>query len=240
MAVSSNIHVDTFVKDPIIDRRAIGLFEHLNYPAWERFMDEKMKMIFEKGGTIVDIGGGLRIDASRGDGEDAGRVRRFKRLSMQSHVQYKTTDYTDAYHPDFVEDIHALSFADNSIDSIICIATLEHVYHPIKAAEEIVRVLKPGGMGFIYAPFVYRYHAHKSDYRDYYRYTKDGWGYLFRDCATVEISPVRGLFESLLRFTPLHRIPLLPRLMRTVDYAGKTMRAISEVQTSGYNVFVVK
>lgn len=240
MAVSQDVRVDTFVKDPEMHRERISQWRHLTNPTWDRFMESRVKRIFEKGGRIVDIGGGLRIDATRGDKEDPACVALYKRYLSLPSVDFKVTDYTDAYHPDFVEDLHALSFPDDSVDGIFCIAALEHVFDPKKAAEEIVRVLKPGGMAFVYAPFAYRYHAHKSDYRDYFRYTKDGWAYLFRGCASVELCPVRGLFETLLRFTPLHAFRPFTLLARMLDSSCKAMRAVSEVQTSGYNVFVVK
>lgn len=240
MVVSKEVRVDTFVKDITMVRGPISLAQHLRSSLWERFMEDRVTRIFERGGTIIDIGGGLRIDATRSDREEPALVRKYKKFLTRPNVHYKITDYTDTYKPDYVEDIHALSFGDHSIDGLFCIATLEHVYDPIKATAEIVRVLKPGGMAFVYAPFVYRYHAHKHDYRDYYRFTKDGWGYLFRECSSVELCPVRGLFESLLRFTPLHTFPPFSLCARMVDSSCRTMREISEVQTSGYNIFLTK
>jgi|GEM_PF-267081 len=240
MVVSQEVRVDTFVRDGTMYRDPISLFQHLSTPLWERFMESRVKKIFEQGGTIIDIGGGLRIDETRSDREDPTRVKKYKKFLSDPSINYKITDYTNTYKPDYIEDIHALSFEDNSIEGLFCIAALEHVYDPLKATAEIVRVLKPGGMAFVYAPFVYRYHAHQHDYRDYYRFTKDGWGYLFRQCSTLEFCPVRGLFESLLRFTPLHTFSPFTLGARILDYSSPKMRSISEVQTSGYNVFFIK
>jgi SAM-dependent methyltransferase len=217
-----------------------GLFTKLRTPSWDCMYHQYAASIFEKGGTIVDIGGGLRIDQTRGNRANAGMVKLFGHYLTRPNVQYKITDYTNQYHPDFVEDIHKLSFQDNSIDGLFCIAVLEHVYDPKRAAEEIVRVLKPGGHALIYVPFVYRYHAHANDYRDYFRYTKDGIAYLFRDCAEITLCPVRGLFETLLRFLPLHAIPLFQYAARFLDQSTAVMRSISAKQTSGYNVFIRK
>jgi SAM-dependent methyltransferase len=240
MVVSKDVRVDTFVKDVTIYQNPLSLVQHLKTPYWEKYMDERVSEIFMTGGKIIDIGGGLRIDKSRCDREDPGRIKRFGHFLEDENVDYKVTDYTDEYHPDFVEDIHNLSFESDSIDGLFCIATLEHVYDPIKATSEIVRVLKPGGKAFVYAPYIYRYHAHRRDYRDYYRFSKDGWGYMFRDCSNVEVCPVRGLFESLIRFTPLHLVPGMSRFGRLLDSSCGKMRSISEVQTSGYNVFITK
>jgi SAM-dependent methyltransferase len=208
---------------------------------WDDYFDTAVHSIFQKGGLILDIGGGLRIDASKGDKLNEVSWNKFKHYLSQPNVHYKVTDYTDQYHPDYVEDIHKLSFPDNSIDSLFCLAVLEHVYDPKRAAEELIRVLKFGGKALLYVPFIYRYHANvTSDYKDYFRYSKDGIAFLFRTCSTVEICPVRGLFESLLRFTPLHTFRPLQKLLRFFDWHSARMRLISERQSSGYFITIVK
>lgn len=210
-------------------------------PFWDSYIENRVKSMFEKGGLMVDIGGGLRIDGARGDKVNAQNVKLFGKYLSDAKVQYKVTDYTDKYHPDFVEDIHRLSFGDGSIDALFCLAVLEHVYDPKKAAEELVRVLKKGGEGFLYVPWMYRYHANiTEDYKDYFRYSKDGISYLFRECEQIEICPVRGLFESLLRFTPLHSFTPLALLLRWIDWSSAKMRKISERQTSGYFIHIRK
>jgi SAM-dependent methyltransferase len=190
---------------------------------------------------MMDIGGGLRIDAARGNCVNTLMQSQFSQYLKNPNVHYKVTDYTDQYHPDFVEDIHKLSFADASVDGLFCMAVLEHVYDPKKAAEEIMRVLKKDAEAFLYVPFIYRYHANSTeDYKDYFRYSKDGIAYLFRDCSSITICPVRGIFESLLRFIPLHRFSPFNLLCRIIDWQIPAIRNISERQTSGYFIHLVK
>lgn len=210
-------------------------------PFWDAFFTESVHEVFRHGGFIVDIGGGLRIDGTRGDRMDGKLHREFSRYLSDPSVRFHVTDYTDKYRPDSVQDIHALSFADASVDGLFCIAVLEHVYDPKKAAEEVLRVLKPGSPALVYVPFIYRYHGTVTeDYRDYYRYSKDAIAYLFRNAARVEICPVRGIFESLLRFTPLHRIPGLNACARAVDWSTNGLRRISAKQASGYFIRIVR
>lgn len=210
-------------------------------PFWDSYYEDTAHQIFKKGGLVVDLGGGLRIDATRGDRADAKNVKRFAQYLTDPNVTFHVTDYTDKYHPDSTQDIHALIFEDGSIDGLFCLAVLEHVYDPKKAAEEVTRVLKPGGIGLLYVPFIYRYHATVTeDYRDYYRYSKDGLAYLFRGCASIELCPVRGLFESLLRFTPLHTLPGLSRLARWIDWSSQKMISISQKQASGYFIKIIR
>jgi SAM-dependent methyltransferase len=232
--------VDFKIPDPIM-HPAKGAWSMLRRPMWDDFFESAVRRIFERGGLVVDIGGGLRIDEARGDKADPKRVAMFGKYLTDARVQYKVTDYTAQYHPDFVEDIHQLSFANDSIDSLFCLAVLEHVYDPKKACEELTRVLKKGGLGLIYVPFMYRYHANVTeDYKDYYRYSKDGIGYLLRNCRHVEICPVRGLFESLLRFTPLHQFAPLRGITRLMDWGPARMKMISQRQSSGYLIVIEK
>ncbi len=50
-------------------------------------------------------------------------------------------------------DIHAMPFADNHFDVVLCNHVLEHVDNDIQAMGEIYRVLKPGGWAILQVPF---------------------------------------------------------------------------------------
>jgi len=65
---------------------------------------------------------------------------------------------------DRVEDLANLSLADGTAPTIICVETLEHVFEARKAVEEMVRVLKPGGIMLVAAPLDFHIHDHPSDY----------------------------------------------------------------------------
>jgi SAM-dependent methyltransferase len=56
---------------------------------------------------------------------------------------------------DEIEDITNLSYLDNSIDSVICISVLQHVFDFNQAISEIIRVLKPGGKALITNGFLF-------------------------------------------------------------------------------------
>lgn len=202
---------------------------------WDEWSDEKLRKLFTEKPRVLDIGGGLRIDRDRNNRYND---RRAKWLTpLVEKIQYVILDKVPDYHPDIVGDVHELPLPDNSEDAIACIAVLEHVENPIKAMEEIYRVLKPGGYALIYVPFLFYYHAAPGYYGDFWRFTKDSLEELSKKFSSREIVSVRGAFETWIKLSPFGRWNMLLELAYMVDRAtGK----IHSDQTSGYNVFLVK
>jgi SAM-dependent methyltransferase len=76
---------------------------------------------------------------------------------------------------DRIEDIHHLTFADNSIGTMLSFETLEHVADPVRAVQEMHRVLRPGGLLAISSLMFFPIHEHPSDY---WRFTPEGFAML--------------------------------------------------------------
>lgn len=188
---------------------------------WEKFFEDKIKEIAEEK-AILDVGGGFPFQKGMGQ---------FKHLFK--NCDYKTMDLAPEYKPDIVGDIHNIPMENGSVDAIICKAVLKHVYDPVRAVNEMHRILKKGGKMLFYAPFLYAYH-HNEIYDDYYRYTEDGLRYLFREFSSIEICPVRGNLETLLYLTPVRRSKILTAICRFFD------RFFSGKQASGYYLFAIK
>jgi len=196
---------------------------------WGKFFDKKIKEI-AKENIILDIGGG---------GGFAKELAKYKKYF--TNCQYKSLDFDPETKPDILADAHQLPFESNSIDAIICKAVLEHVQEPQKVVEEIFRVLRPGGKGFVYVPFLYCYHGSGKKYKDYYRFTKDGIEYLFRKFSKIEICSVRGYFETityLLPYPDKFPINILVSLARFLDKISEKYQ--SKNQVSGYHIFLIK
>ncbi|XOV81727.1 MAG: methyltransferase domain-containing protein [bacterium] len=64
--------------------------------------------------------------------------------------------------PHVMADAHNLPFKDNTFDLVTSMAVSEHLISPITAAQEIYRVLKPGGTYFGSSAFVYCFHDKAS------------------------------------------------------------------------------
>jgi SAM-dependent methyltransferase len=65
---------------------------------------------------------------------------------------------------DQVEDVSAISLADASAGTVLCIETFEHVFEVRRAFDEVYRILRPGGVFVITAPLNFRIHGYPDDY----------------------------------------------------------------------------
>jgi SAM-dependent methyltransferase len=96
--------------------------------------------------------------------------------------EYIGCDYQEGPNVDQVEDIRNLSFADESVGTVICVETLEHVIDPIRGVQEIHRVLKPGGVAILTSVMFFPVHDHPHDY---FRYTPEGFDSLMAPFETT-------------------------------------------------------
>ena len=71
---------------------------------------------------------------------------------------------------DRVEDLRALTLADDSVGTALCLETLEHCDDPFAACRELARVVRPGGVCVVSTPFLLGIHGYPSDY---FRYTPE-------------------------------------------------------------------
>ena len=120
---------------------------------------------------------------------------------------------------------------DNSFDSALCTAVLEHLEEPESALRECHRVLKPGGCALYTVPFIW--HLHEEP-RDFFRYSKHGLGYLFEKVGfqILELSSLSGFwvtFGQLLVYN-LYRFNRGPlRWSGMIPLSGLTVQGIAYV-----------
>jgi len=82
---------------------------------------------------------------------------------------------------DIVDDLTTLTkIEDNSVANIMCADVIEHTENPWKVIENFHRVLKPDGVMFLTAPFIWHMHGYeltKGDWKsrvDYWRFSPLG------------------------------------------------------------------
>jgi SAM-dependent methyltransferase len=101
-----------------------------------------------------------------------------KALALKHGKTYTSLDIEPHPSVDIVGDVLNPPIPDNSYDTIISTQVMEHVRKPWIMAQQIERILKPGGISIVTAPFITPFHA---DPHDYFRYTEMGMKSLFED-----------------------------------------------------------
>lgn len=113
-------------------------------------------------GRVLDFGGGENANY-----RDA--MGRWMRNAI-----YESVNVDPAISPTYLVVPGApLPVADSSVDIVVTLNTLEHVYDAEFVLAEFARVLKSNGRVVITVPFLFRIHGHPDDY---FRGTPSWWG----------------------------------------------------------------
>lgn len=101
---------------------------------------------------------------------------------------------------------------DEYFDVIVSVSCFAHFSNPFKAAREIMRILKPGGITYHYTPFSSYYHKAPIDF---WRYSKDAFEYLFKfleplrvefNCGARRRNFIGSSLSAIDKFDPLFQI----------------------------------
>ena len=87
---------------------------------------------------------------------------------------------------DIVCDLHDLPEDIGEFDVVICNAVLQYCHDPRRVADNLLRVLKPGGLLFVDAPWVQPY---CPDMPDRYRFSKEALCDVFKAFEPIECGP---------------------------------------------------
>ncbi|MDR3622072.1 MAG: methyltransferase domain-containing protein [Paludisphaera borealis] len=94
-------------------------------------------------------------------------------------------EYSIFRHTDVVGDAHKLPFASESFDAVVTFNTFEHLINPNVAANEIHRVLKPGGRLILHTAFLQP--VHEPPYH-FYNTTEYGLRNWFRNFHVEDVT----------------------------------------------------
>jgi len=128
--------------------------------------------------------------------------------------EYIGVDTLPALKPDITADAWDIPLPNQQFDGIVLNQSLEHIAMTDATIKEIYRLLRPGGLVIITVPHSMKTHAsaspsssapvHNFDTQDhpiwrvdYYRFTKFGLIYAFRDFQTVSIKETSGYIGTL-------------------------------------------
>lgn len=193
--------------------------------------DALVHMLPYVSGRTVDLGAG---------------TAKYKPLIQPHTTEYITFDLSPHSSIDVVGDIEATPFADNEFDTVVSTQVLEHVRRPWMVAQEIHRILKPGGILILTAPFLVQHHGHPDDY---FRFTTSGITTLFEDQG-FEIIESAGygktfsVLSEMLHFTffnpyskPLSRIKR--KVLAIIQSTLRKLDTRSKSKTIYANVYVI-
>lgn len=153
----------------------------------EPIVDEAFRTLSRKN-IVIDIGGGSPW---------SGIIDTYRSIFDNNNAKYLCLDISIEGKPHIQGDILSLPFASKSVDGLVVNAVLEHIPNPWKAVCEMYRILKPGGVLFMYVPFLYPYHRAP---KDYFRFSHDGIIALLHSFSKIKIQGGEGYLCTTLRF----------------------------------------
>ncbi len=135
-------------------------------------------------GNLIDIGCGIKPYAA------------LMKPYVNEHVGVDHLESLhDAGNRDLVGTAYEIPVENESFDTALCSAVLEHLEEPELAIRECFRVMKSGGHAIYTVPFIW--HLHEEP-RDFYRFSKYGLRYLFEKSGfeIVEIKALSGFWVT--------------------------------------------
>jgi len=126
-----------------------------------------------------DLEGSMVLDVAPQSHEGA------REYFRKSRVETLDIDATSGatYIADLCED-NSIILPSERFDAIVCTEVLEHVLNPFKAVDELMRILKPGGVCLVSTPFNLRIHGPLPDC---WRFTEHGIRSLFGKFTSVTV-----------------------------------------------------
>ena len=126
--------------------------------------------------VVLVIGG-----ATEGEG--------LRRILLDPGIRLVETDIYFGPRTTLICDAHDVPFQEATFDGVVIQEVLEHVVDPFRCADEIHRVLKPGGL--VYAETAFMQAVHEGRY-DFMRFTDLGHRRLFRRFQEIHRGAVAG------------------------------------------------
>jgi SAM-dependent methyltransferase len=88
------------------------------------------------------------------------------------NAEYIGCDMRSGTGVDEILNLHDIDKPEESVGTVLCLDTLEHVEYPYNALKEIHRILRPDGIAIISSVMKFRIHSHPYDY---WRFTPEAF-----------------------------------------------------------------
>ncbi|RYJ04256.1 MAG: class I SAM-dependent methyltransferase, partial [Actinomycetales bacterium] len=141
-------------------------------PVRDDRINEHLSLVLDKagitGGQVLEIGG---------RGYPRGKV-------FGDAFTYRNLDLVETGEGTIVGDITGCpEIADETFDVVLSVDVFEHIDRPWLAGEEMVRILKPGGLVYTSTLFSWRYHPCPIDF---WRYTPEALAFLMQGTESID------------------------------------------------------
>jgi SAM-dependent methyltransferase len=110
-------------------------------------------------------------------------------------------EYSIFKNTDVVADAHRIPFKNDSFDSVLAFNVFEHLHNPFTVAQEIYRILKPGGKVIIHSAFLQALHEEPCHFYNATKYGLMNWFSYFN----IQSCNVSGNFSPALALSWLSR-----------------------------------
>jgi SAM-dependent methyltransferase len=154
-------------------QRLVGMLLYFHHREITKLFRSIAEVFDRPGRVVVEIGAG-----------------RASKAELFSRALYVSTDFTTREGIDLVTTGGQLAFRDHSVDLVICMNVIEHVYDPECLLEETHRLLRRGGCLFLVTPFLFP--LHDIPY-DFFRYTEYSLKRLLNSYSKVHIHRIQWL-----------------------------------------------
>ena len=126
---------------------------------------------------------------------------------------------------DRIENIEKINAPDESVGSLLCLNTLEHVWDFFAALREMHRVLKPGGILVVSTPFDFIIHNYPGDY---WRFSPQALNLLTQDFPTRLIGYHGYEHDPRMTLAVAFKQNSMPQLQVKVDQLKDRFRQVAK------------
>ena len=145
------------------------------------FLSKEFKNICS-GKKVLSIGAGGEVNLI------------LNQYSKKNSFDMVSFDIDKNMQPDILGDICKFDFKEEKYDYVVIAEVLEHLHSPHLAISNIYSLLNHGGKIILTVPFIFPIHERPYDY---YRYTKYGLEFLFKDFSNLQIKERNSWLEAI-------------------------------------------
>ncbi len=229
-------HKHAVIKKQLLEREITDfeiffkLYEHSDVPIMrvmtsDNWVNEARRLFNREGCEILEVGSRV--------------VTGQKHRNLCERANYTGFDLYEGENVDVAGDAHRLSeYFDKKFDFIFSLVVFEHLAMPWVVAEEMIKLLKPGG--YIYVATHYAFSSHERPWH-FFQFSEQALKCLFPKAAGIECieagcaDPIKGEFSE--NSHPTLRGGIVPGLYTFSMFFGKKVKEVENFDWRNVNYY---